>query len=151
MNRSFQITRAACLPSLVDFRNFIQEVCQGKPGIDQETISDLKLAVDEACSNIIQHGYAGMDPGTIIVGLQIETDQVVVTIIDFGLAFEPASVPKPDIAASEDYDEIGGFGLYFIYQSMDSISYVSDEAGNHLTLVKKIGVQNGKESVSSPS
>lgn len=119
--------------------------------MDQETIDDLKLAVDEACSNIIKHGYAGMNPGSIIVSLQLESDQVVITIIDFGHAFEPASVPKPDISASEDYDEIGGFGLYFIYQTIDSVNYESGEAGNRLTLVKKLRLHNGHENVSSPS
>ncbi len=39
-----------------------------------------------------------------------------IKITDFGHAFEPTSVSILDITASGGYDEIGGFGLNFIYQ-----------------------------------
>jgi hypothetical protein len=39
------------------------------------------------------------------------------------------------------YDMIqGGFGLYFMYRSMDSISYDSTEGCNTLTMVKQLGI-----------
>lgn len=48
----------------------------------------------------------------------------------------PVSIPE--ITVSGGNDEIGGFGIYFIYQTMDTVSYETGEAGNRLTSVKKL-------------
>ena len=57
--------------------------------IPGDIVLELKLAVDEACSNIITHGYRGMDPGSLILVFWIEVDRILVQITDFGHAFEP--------------------------------------------------------------
>jgi serine/threonine-protein kinase RsbW len=98
----------------------------------------LKLAVDEACTNIITHGYRAMDPGSIILSFRIEPDRILVSITDFGHVFEPAEAPKPDAQAALEDRELGGMGLYLIYQTMDNIDYQSSEDGNTLTFTKYI-------------
>lgn len=133
-----QITRAAILESLSEFREFIDGSCRDHPGIDSQILYDLKLAVDEACTNIITHGYAGMNPGSIILACEVEESQVRLTITDFGHPFEPSEAPKPNIEAALDERPMGGFGLYFIYQTMDQVGYKTTEDGNCLTLVKKL-------------
>lgn len=132
-----QITLAAELESLPRFREMIDAACQLQPGIDEQTC-DLKLAVDEACTNIITHGYAGMNPGSIILALDIDPRQVVMAITDFGHAFEPAEAPMPDVQAALEDRPMGGFGLFFIYRTMDEVRYETTEAGNCLTLVKRL-------------
>jgi len=136
--KTHQIARAAEFEALPDFRNFIEEVCQGLPGMDEGTLYDLKLAVDEACTNIITHGYAGMDPGTIILCVEPGPGQVRITITDFGRCFEPADSPAPDVEAALDDRPTGGFGLYFIYQTMDEVDYIADPCGNRLMLCKRL-------------
>lgn len=143
MSSQHQIARAAELDSLPVFRSFIEQVCGGLPTMDEETLYDLKLAVDEACTNIITHGYAGMDPGTILLFVETRPGQVRITITDFGHSFEPAEAPKPDIEAGLDDRPMGGFGLYFIYQTMDEVDYVADACGNCLTLVKRLPLAEG--------
>jgi anti-sigma regulatory factor (Ser/Thr protein kinase) len=133
-----QITRAAEVESLAAFRDMIQDACAQHPGIDEQTCYDLKLAVEEACTNIITHGYAGMNPGSIILKLDLEGPAVVVTITDFGYPFEPCEPPKPDVRANLRDGVTGGFGLYLIYQTMDSVGYQTAEDGNHLTFVKRL-------------
>jgi serine/threonine-protein kinase RsbW len=125
MSQRFQITRAAQLDSLKIFREFITECCS-KYNVPNDAVLDLKLAVDEACTNIIEHGYKGMDPGSIILFFRI------------GHVFEPVEVPKPDIEAALENRELGGLGLYLIYQTMDNIDYQSSEDGNTLTFTKII-------------
>jgi len=134
LNR-FQITRAAELESLDVFRNFIAECC-AKYDIPGEVVLDLKLAVDEACANIIEHGYKNMDPGSIILSFWIEPDRILVQITDFGQVFEPVEGLKPDVEAALNKDELGGIGLYLIYQSMDNVDYQVSEEGNTLTFTK---------------
>ncbi len=137
MTGRFQITRAAELESLQVFRGFITECC-ARYGIPNDVVLDLKLAVDEACTNIIEHGYKGMDPGSIILSFRIEPDRILVQITDFGHVFEPVEAPKPDVEAALEDRELGGLGLYLIYQTMDNIDYQSSEDGNTLTFTKFI-------------
>jgi anti-sigma regulatory factor (Ser/Thr protein kinase) len=132
----YQICRAAELESLSAFRQLIDDACQQHPQIDQQTCYDLKLAVDEACTNIVTHGYSGMNPGSIILSLELGSRQVLVTITDFGHPFEPCEPPAPDVEASLGGRPTSGFGLFFIYQTMDRIGYEVGEDGNHLTFVK---------------
>jgi serine/threonine-protein kinase RsbW len=133
-----QITRAAESQSLRAFRDFIGRTCQSWPGIGEPLLYDLKLAVDEACMNIITHGYAGMNPGSIILSVALSPQQVEIGITDFGHAFEPDEAPAPDPQAALEDRETGGFGLYFIYQTMDEVRYETGGGCNRLTLVKRL-------------
>jgi serine/threonine-protein kinase RsbW len=137
MSQRYQMTRAAELESLSVFRQFISDCCTSS-NVPKEAVFDLKLAVDEACTNIIEHGYKGMDPGSIILSLRVEPDRVLVRITDFGHIFEPADAPKPDVEAALEDRELGGLGLFLIYQTMDNIDYQTSEDGNTLTFTKFI-------------
>jgi len=130
---------AAELKSLAAFRDLIDAACQEHPDIGPQTCYDLKLAVDEACTNIITHGYAGMNPGSIMMVLELEPHRVVVTLTDFGRPFEPCEPPAPDLKAEPGEGTTGGFGLFFIYQTMDEVHYRTAEDGNHLTFIKLLG------------
>lgn len=137
MSDKLQIALPAEIASLLAIRSFVEDAC-AQAGLDDGTSYDIKLAVDEACMNIIQHGYGGMDPGSIIVSLQYGKRKLVVRITDFGHPFEPSEPPEPDPEAMLS-DKPGGLGLYIIYRSVDSVSYEATESGNTLTLVKDLG------------
>jgi serine/threonine-protein kinase RsbW len=143
MGQPLKITRVAELESLPVFRAFVDEGCR-QAGIDADMCFALKLAVDEACSNIIIHGYAGMNPGSIIVEFAPEPERAVVRITDFGHPFEPSEVPAPDVHAALEDRPLGGFGLYFIYSTMDDVAYAADELGNCLTLTKRLDPGTGR-------
>jgi len=136
MTSTHRLTRAAYLQSLQDFREFLKEHCAGVPGVDEEILYDIQLAVDEACTNIISHGYRDLDPGSIILDLEIEPAKLTVSLTDFGHSFEPSSAPLPDAAAPIEERELGGFGLFFIQQSMDDVDYRVTEDGNKMILTK---------------
>ena len=90
-----QIVCAAELESLPVFRKFVDNVCKQK--LDDSTCYDLKLGVDEACTNIITHGYAGMNPGSIMLKVKLDEDKIIIKITDFGHPFEPYQPEKPDV------------------------------------------------------
>jgi serine/threonine-protein kinase RsbW len=136
MTSTHRITRAAYLKSLKDFREFLKEYCAGLPGVNDEILYDVQLAVDEACTNIISHGYAGLDPGSIILDLEIDSEKLTISLTDFGHSFEPSNVPIPDVDAPIEERELGGFGLFLIQQSMDHLNYQVTEEGNKMILTK---------------
>jgi len=126
------------MATIIAFRALIDRACREQPGIDPDTCYDLKLAVEEACTNVVTHGYAGMNPGSIVLCLELEPHQIRVTLTDFGHAFEPYDPGLPDLEASLDEGLSHGFGLHLIYQTMDEIHYETGEAGNHLTFVRRL-------------
>ena len=145
MASTHRITRAAHLESLTDFREFLKEHCAGLPGVTDEVLYDVQLAVDEACTNIISHGYADLDPGSIILDLEVEPVQLIITLTDFGHSFEPSSTPIPDVEAPIEERELGGFGLFFIQQSVDEMDYLVTEDGNQMRLIKYLKKPDGGE------
>jgi serine/threonine-protein kinase RsbW len=132
------MTRAAELEALVDFRDLIDRACGEQPAVDQATCYDLKLAVEEACANVITHGYADMNPGSIMLKLAFDPDQIRVTLTDFGHPFEPCEPEAPDLKAALEDGLSQGFGLYILYQTMDDIQYHTAEDGNHLAFAKRL-------------
>lgn len=133
----FRLTCPAELAALGRFRDFIEAAC-GEAGLTRETSDDLKLAVDEACTNIIEHGYAGRPPGAIILDLWLDPQQALIEITDFGRPFEPSQAPAPDVNAPLEAREPGGFGLFFIYSLMDTVEYAPSADGNRLSLRKRL-------------
>ena len=136
MTDTHRITRAAYLESLRDFREFVKQHCGAYPGVDNQTLYDLQLAVDEACTNIVTHGYADMDPGSIILDIELEPERVTICLTDFGHSFEPDNTPIPDVTAPLEQRPLGGFGVFFIRQSMDQMEYRVTEDGNTMILTK---------------
>lgn len=139
----YRITRCAYLESLDDFRGFLKEHCSRLPNVDADLLYDVQLAVDEACTNIITHGYADMDPGSIILELETDPGRLIVSVTDFGHSFEPDNTPAPDVTAPAEGREPGGFGLFFIRQSVDQMEYHVTEDGNTMILTKYLNQQNG--------
>jgi anti-anti-sigma factor len=99
---------------------------------------DIQMAVDEACTNIIEHGYQGDESGIIEINYSYTDDECCITLRDFGAHFDPDAVPQPDIHAPLEERPIGGLGLYFMRELMDSVEFEFDpEEGNVLTMIKR--------------
>jgi len=131
-----QLTLSAELESLSAFRKLIKTICKDVNGLNEDVIYEIQLAVDEVCTNIITHGYEGMDPGSIILRVELEPGRVVVFITDFGHPFEPVEPEAPDLEATLEERDEGGLGLFFVFMSIDDINYESSAVGNTTTLIK---------------
>jgi Anti-sigma regulatory factor (Ser/Thr protein kinase) len=54
-------------------------------GFEELRLSQIELAVDEACSNIVQHAYARRLDGEIDIRVQVERGRrIVITLVDTG-------------------------------------------------------------------
>lgn len=109
-------------------------------GLDARAIFAVQLAVDEACSNIIDHAYGGEGYGDIECTCRVTDDGLTVVLRDQGRPFDPSYVPQPNLSPSlEDEDCTGGgLGLYFMHQLVDEVHFeFAPDSGNVLTMVKR--------------
>jgi serine/threonine-protein kinase RsbW len=117
-------------------------------GFKGEELFRIELACDEACTNIIQHAYGGIDSGEIAVSWKVDTRSFVMVFRDRGRAFNPDEVPSPNVPldrADIDKLRIGGLGLHFMRQLMDEVRFEFDpRQGNLLIMIKKRPKDDGR-------
>jgi len=131
-------TYRACFDCLADVGILIQNA--GKTaGLDEKAIYQVETAVDEACSNIIEHAYGGEDRGDIHIECYSSPGLLKVILKDNGKSFDPDLVIAPDIDSDLEDRSDHGLGLFFIRRWMDSVRFeFSKDGGNTLTMIKKM-------------
>lgn len=104
--------------------------------LPEETLSDLKLALTEACTNSVRHAYEDR-VGTVEIVYQLEPDRLVVDVVDDGAGFDAdESVGNSD---NGDLNE-GGLGIAIIRAVADEVEIgPSRSGGSRLRFVKFLG------------
>ena len=139
---------AAGLKNLARIRRFVEKAATAL-GVDPAAIPYLLLAVDEAATNIIVHGYQGRE-GPIEVEVARQGDGLLIRLRDEAAPFDPTAIPPPDLSLPLEERAIGGMGVYLMRRCMDQVSHsCPPQGGNELILIKK-GVFYGDHCVSSP-
>jgi serine/threonine-protein kinase RsbW len=124
--------------SLEAIREFVVTAAQ-EAGLSPKSIYAIDLAVDEACTNIIEHAYGGENRGKIECTIQVSRDKITITLRDYGKPFDPTNVPHPEFGVPLEKLKTRGAGLYLMKNMMDEIHYESQKKrGNLMRLVKLI-------------
>ncbi len=105
-------------------------------GFESFAVYSIEMAVDEACSNIIEHAYEGEGKGNIRCTCAVTEEALKVTIRDRGKPFDPSQIPPPNLSKNIDDRQAHGLGLHFIRKWMDEVQFRSRGAENILTMVK---------------
>ncbi len=98
-------------------------------GLDEADCGKVMLAVDEAVTNVIRHGYDNAEDRPIWV--RFKPDGVngkagfVIVVEDLGKQVEPELIRGRDL---EDVRP-GGLGVHIIKQIMDEVEYTKREGG----------------------
>ncbi|WJW74629.1 ATP-binding protein [Thiohalobacter sp. IOR34] len=97
----------------------------GAAGLDGQQVERLVLAVNEACMNIIQHGYHGRRGETIELAVEQRAGR-----LEFRLLDRAAPVLAEAIRPRR-LDELrpGGLGVHFMREIMDEIEYLPRQEG----------------------
>jgi serine/threonine-protein kinase RsbW len=134
-----KIDTVAVLEALPFVSETIEQYLVGGLGLSSDTPEPmlLRLAIQEAVTNVIRHSYAGREPGRVVLELTCEDDEIVAIVRDRGIPFDPTSdeykMPDPDQLIE------AGRGIGIIRQVMGCIEYCYDpEQGNELTMRKKL-------------
>ncbi|MCH7548761.1 MAG: ATP-binding protein, partial [Candidatus Krumholzibacteriota bacterium] len=118
-------------------RDFIVEVCE-EAGFGRRETSNTKLAVDEACTNIVKHAYSDRpEVGDITILTEISPGAVSITLCDYGQPFDFAGVENPDLDEYVETGRKGGFGVFLINRLLDGVEYRSIGERNELVLTKR--------------
>lgn len=105
-------------------RKFVSRWLTGVP------LADFELAVGEALANCAEHGAGA----TMAVELWCHGDKIVVDVSDEGHGFDPPPVAAPHAGSTR------GFGLYIMYELMDSVQFL--DRGRTVRLERRL---NGLE------
>lgn len=112
------------------------------PTIDE--MEDIKMAVSEAVTNSIIHGYEKKQ-GTIKMECEIDGREIVIRIIDNGRGIENIEEAMKPLFTTKPDEERSGMGFSIMKVVMDDVSVVSDVSGTIVTLSKRIGECFGNE------
>ena len=106
--------------------------------IAPEVVFNLQLALEECATNVIMYAYPPEEKQTLLVTAELVEHDLVLTIEDGGLPFDPTQVAEADTTLSAEERPIGGLGIFLVRRLMDSVAYQRVEGKNLLTLRKRI-------------
>jgi sigma-B regulation protein RsbU (phosphoserine phosphatase) len=111
--------------------------------LDDACATDVVMAVDEACQNVIRHAYQGDPDGVIELEVRRTEGALQIQVRDFAPPVDPARI-KP-----RELDELrpGGLGTHLIRSAMDHTELCKPPSGpgNLLRMVKKLDREGGSE------
>jgi len=122
--------------NLANIAAFVRQAAQ-EAGLGDFAMYMVETAVDEACSNIIEHAYGGEGKGEIQITCEETPTALTITIRDWGRPFDPDAIPDPEMHTDLEDLPGHGLGLFFIRKWMDDVRFNFSGEGNILTLVKR--------------
>jgi serine/threonine-protein kinase RsbW len=131
------------VPSHPQYLSLIREVTGRMArisGVDVKTAYNLKLAVDEACANVIKHAYKGAPDQKITVKYRKTKKTFEVTIEDSGAKSDPSVLKRKKLRGTR----AGGLGVHLIKRAFDVCCFDEKKStGNRLKLVKNLETSDG--------
>ena len=128
------------MPSLSDYVGVMRLAVSGVASrlkFTIEEIEDIKIAVSEAYTNAVQHGYNSNSDGRVVVVCNVYEDRLEIQVQDEGVGFEPTTLGTED-QKTESESKMGlGLGIAFIRNLMDESEIVSSPGkGTTVRMVK---------------
>ncbi len=107
-------------------------------GYSYDDIEDIKIAVGEACTNVVNHAYKEKN-GQMTIGCEVYQNRLEITVADHGKSFalEELKENLGPICTDKPIDQLkeGGLGLFLIDTLMDKVE-ISNENGVIINMTK---------------
>jgi serine/threonine-protein kinase RsbW len=129
-----ELAVAGRMSDLPEILAFVKAACEAS-GVHPELFFDLQLAVEEACTNVIEHAYSGKG-GDLAITFETRGCDVVVTLRDHGRPFAPEDVVVPDMSLPLAQRGIGGLGMHLMVQLLDGVEFDFSGGTNTLVMTK---------------
>ena len=126
------LSMRASMDDIACIEPFITHIAK-QAGMEGREAKRLRLAVEEAVANIINHGQAT----TIKLQATMVDNQLVLTIDDDGQPFDPTGDSATDFSVPADERPPGGLGIMFLHEMTDGLEYQRIDGHNVLKIIKK--------------
>jgi sigma-B regulation protein RsbU (phosphoserine phosphatase) len=135
MNQLFGQVFPANTEVLAGVRSAVRDACQ-RAHCSEACSEQVVLAINEACMNIIQHGYRFAGGQCFTLRLSVDDGVLLADLLDNGL---PATDTDLRPRALDELRP-GGLGVRFMRELMDGVAYLPAPEGftNCLQLSKRI-------------
>ena len=100
--------------------------------LDESTILDIKLAIEEAVTNAILHGNRSCQDLPVTITFSVNKKRLQISVADKGDGFDYRNLPKP--TQDENLTKTQGRGLFLIHHVMDKVHF--NDKGNRIRMVK---------------
>ncbi len=128
-------SQAANLYQLCDF---VVEHAK-RAGMKDKEIGKIRIAVYEACLNVIEHAYHSSPGNDIDLTVHYTSERFVIVITDHGLSFEMKLQKEYDVQEAVEKRRTGGFGMHIIKRAVDRLEYYPNALkGNRLIMTKNL-------------
>jgi anti-sigma regulatory factor (Ser/Thr protein kinase) len=107
-------------------------------GFSDADVYSVELATNEACTNIIEHGYIGNSDGKIECSVEVDDEGITVVLRDWGQSFDPSDVPDKDFEVPLDKLGPRGAGLRLMRASMDDVEFEQLPNDENLVTMRKL-------------
>ena len=138
MKHKYKYKVGCSIENLRGVRDFIR-TSLSKHGIPELEISEVVLALDEMCSNLMIHAHHCNPDELFELHINIENhNPVVFEIIDDGTVFDINHFAEPSINNLIHEKRKGGLGIRLVKSIMDKVEYQQLDNKNICRLVKKV-------------
>ena len=120
---------------LEDVREFVTTHAS-EASFPEAVVEQMKIAVDEACTNVIEHAYNNESNHSIDIAVIVNPDKLTVRIRDHGRTFDSQAYREPDLMAFAKNRKAGGFGVHIMRRLMDDVQFNTKGGLNETLLVK---------------
>lgn len=131
------------LPAKSEYLNIVRLTLYGiasNIGFSFEQIEDMKVALGEACNNVILHAYKDKCSGVLNLEFEIEENGLRIHAKDEGVGFdyEKMGNQSPTLHDKKVNDmTVGGLGIFMMHALMDNVQ-VRNNNGTEVTLFKML-------------
>ena len=122
IEKRFTLEVPSSTENLAMIRDFVKRIGY-QTGMDEQGVSNLELAVDEACANVIEHAYGHDISKEVIVRAVCDEQAVRISVIDMGQGFDAEAMAPESIETLIHERKSGGLGIRLIKALMDEVSY----------------------------
>jgi serine/threonine-protein kinase RsbW len=138
IEQRFTLLVPSSTENLALIRDFVSNVGL-QAGLGDDDVAKLELAVDEACTNVIEHAHRGDLSKDVVVRATFDERTLRVEVVDTGGGFDPATQPQENLEQMVAKHRSGGLGLRVMKSLMDEVSYeIVPGDTNRLRMVKKL-------------
>jgi serine/threonine-protein kinase RsbW len=140
MNYKYKI--GCSIENLKGVRDFIRTSLKHH-GVADIQISEMVLALDEMCSNLMIHAHQCNPDDLFELDIIVQKGQpIVFEIIDDGTVFDINQFAEPDLGNLVTEKRKGGLGIRLVKSIMDKVEYQKISGKNICRLIKRVHFTN---------